>query len=192
MAAATVDLTLEQGATYRATIVWKTGTPATPVNITGFTARMMFKTSPVKEASQIIAITKATAGVVTTKGAHKLKTGQTVVLPGVGGMTGLTGRYTVTVLSTTTFSINLDTSALATYTSGGTVAFVSITSTAGDDGQLILGTTGGDVQIYVKDSITNQMSGGGAHDLEMIGPTPAFDVTRLIQGSFSTNPNVTT
>lgn len=192
MPAATVNLTIEQGATYRATIVWKTGTPAAAVDITGYTARAMFKASPVKEASRILSITQANPGVITTQAAHKLKDGQSVRLPGVGGMTELTARYTVTVIDSTSFSIGVDTTGYTTYTSGGYVAFVSITSTLGDDGQLILGTTGGDVQIYIKDAATDTMVGGGTYDLEMIGPTPTFDVTRLVQGSFSVTPGVTT
>lgn len=192
MAAGTLDLVIEQGATMRRTLTWKTGTPATAKNITSYTARMMLKTSPLKENSEIVAITKANPGVVTTKAAHKLKTGQSVRLPGVGGMTELTARYIVTVLTATTFSIGIDTTAYTTYTSGGTVAFVSITSTAGDDGQLILGGVAGTVEMYIKDAVTNVLSGGGVYDLELISPTPTFDVTRLVQGSFSADPNVTT
>lgn len=192
MAAGTLDLTLEQGATYRKVLTWKTGTPAVAKDITSYTARMMLKTSPIKDNSEIVAITKANPGVVTTKAAHKLATGQSVRLPGVGGMTELTARYTVTVLTSTTFSIGVNTTAYTTYTSGGTVAFVSLTSTLSDDGQLILGGAAGTVEMYIKDAVTNLLSGGGVYDLELISPTPTFDVTRLVQGSFSANPNVTT
>jgi len=187
----TTDYSIEQGATYRATIIWKTGTPAVPVNITGYSARMMLKTSPIREASKIIGITKANPGVVTTEGDHKLVIGQSVVLPGVGGMTELNSRYTVTVISPRTFSIGVDTTAFTTYTSGGTVAFASLTSTLGADGQLILGTTGGDIQIYILDSVTNLLSGGGSYDLEMIASGVTPDVTRLVQGVFAVSPNTT-
>lgn len=199
MPAATLDLVksgttnraLEQGATYRLTVTWKTGTPATAVDITGYTARMMMKATPDNDASEILSITAANPGVVTTKAPHKLKTGQTVVLPGVGGMSELTSRYTVTVVTPESFSIGVDTSAYTTYTSGGTVAFLSITSTSGTDGHLVLGTTGGDVQIYIKDTATEQMSGGGTYDLEMIASGAGADVTRLIQGSFAVTPSTT-
>ena len=40
MAAATVNLTVEQGATWSQALQWKTGTPATAVDLTGYTARM--------------------------------------------------------------------------------------------------------------------------------------------------------
>lgn len=191
MAAGTLNIVTEQGATYRKTLTWKTGTPAVAVNLTGYTARMMLKASPTKEASQIVAITKANPGVVTTKGPHGLKTDQSVVLPGVGGMTELTSRYTVTVLTSTTFSIGIDTTTYTTYTSGGSVAFVSLTSTLGSDGQLVLGGVAGTIEIFIKDSVTDVLSGGGSYDLELISPTPTFDVTRLVQGSFSAPPNVT-
>lgn len=185
------DYSIEQGATYRMTIIWKTGTPALPVDITGYTARMMMKASPVREASKIVGISKANPGVVTTDGEHRLVTGQSVVLPGVGGMTELTSRYTVTVLSPKTFSIGVDTTAYTTYTSGGAVAFVSLTSTLGLDGQLVLGTTGGDIRIYIMDSVTDRMSGGGSYDLELVAPGASPDVTRLIQGTFVVSPNTT-
>ena len=191
MAAGTLNIVTEQGATYRRTLTWKTGTPAVAVNLTGYTARMMLKATPTKEASQIIAISKANPGIVATKGAHLLTTGKSVVLPGVGGMTELTARYTVTVLTATTFSIGVDTTLYTTYTSGGSVAFVSLTSTLNNDGQLTLGGVAGTVEIYIKDSVTDVLSGGGSYDLELISPTPTFDVTRLVQGSFSAPPNVT-
>jgi hypothetical protein len=192
MAAGTLNLTIEQGATFRKTLTWKTGTPAAAKDITNYTARMMLKSTPVREASQILSITRANPGVVTTKAAHKLVTGQSVVLPGVGGMVELNTRYTIIVLSTTTFSIGVDTTAFTTYTSGGVVAFVSLTSTLGDDGQLVLGGAAGTIGIFIKDSVTNTLVGGGSYDLEMVSPTPTFDVTRLVQGTFAANPNVTT
>lgn len=40
MAAAKLKLLVEQGATFRKTLTWKTGTPAAPVDLTGCTARM--------------------------------------------------------------------------------------------------------------------------------------------------------
>ena len=191
MAAGILDLTIEQGSTLRKILTWKTGTPAVAKNITNYSARMMLKTPPVNDASTITAITKANPGVVTTKAAHKLVTGQSVVLPSVGGMTELTGRYTVTKLSETTFSIGINTTTYTTYTSGGTVAFVSLTNTLGTDGQLVLGGAAGTIEIYIKDSATNVLSGGGSYDLELISPAPTSDVTRLVQGSFSVNPNAT-
>ena len=192
MAAATLDLTIEQGATFRKVLTWKTGTPAVAKDLTGYTARMMLKSTPVNAASKILSISLANPGVVTTEGDHKLTTGQSVVLPGVAtSMTQATARYTVTKLTAKTFSIGVNTTAYTAYTSGGTVAFASLTETLGNDGQLALGGVAGTISLYIKDSVTNVLSGGGSYDLELISPTPVFDVTRLIQGSFSVNPNVT-
>lgn len=39
MAASKVKLAIEQGATFRKRFTWLTGTPAAPVDLTGFTAR---------------------------------------------------------------------------------------------------------------------------------------------------------
>lgn len=71
----------------------------------------------------ISGISKANPGVVTTATAHNLTTGVTVFLSGIGGMTQLNNRaFVVTVLTSTTFSLNGEnTSGYTTYTSGGTV-----------------------------------------------------------------------
>lgn len=188
----TGEYAIKQGATYRATIIWKTGTTvatALPVNLIGYHARCMFKATPVKKASLVQSITKANPGVVTTQEAHKLKTGQSVVLPNVGGMVELNGRYTITVLTPTTFSIGINTSTYTTYTSGGSVAFVSLTDVLSTEGQLVLGTTGGDTQIHIKDTVTDVMSGGGVYDIEMLASNG--DVVRTAEGTFETSLNVT-
>ena len=44
MPAGELDLYIEQGATYRKTLTWKTGSPATPVDLTGYTARLQVRT----------------------------------------------------------------------------------------------------------------------------------------------------
>lgn len=43
MAAGTLDINIEQGATLRLPLVWKTGAPAVPVDVTGYTARMQIR-----------------------------------------------------------------------------------------------------------------------------------------------------
>lgn len=192
MAADKVNLALEQGATFRGSRTWTTGTPAAPVNLTGFTARMMLKATANQDASQIIAITKANPCVVTTQGPHRLATGKSVVLSGVLGMTAINNvRAVVTQLSANTFSLAIDSTAFATYSGSGTVAFCSLTDVLSADGQIILGGALGTVQIYLKDSLTDVLSGGGAYDLELVSPTPTFDVTRLQEGSFAVDANVT-
>lgn len=67
-------------------------------------------------------VTKASPGVVTTHEAHELATGDTVTISNVGGMTELNGNtYTVTVTSSTTFSIGTNTSSYGTYLNLGQV-----------------------------------------------------------------------
>lgn len=192
MVAGVLDLAVEQGATFRKTLTWKTGTAPVAKDITGYTARMMLKASPINSASKILSISLANPGVVTTEGDHKLVTGQSVRLPGVAAsMTQATARYTVTKLTAKTFSIGVDMTSYTPYTSGGTVAFATITETLSTDGQLVLGGAAGTISIYITDAVTNVLSGGGSYDLELISPTPVFDVTRLVQGAFSTSPNTT-
>ena len=50
MAASKVNLSIQQGATFRKKITWKTGTPATLVDLTGYTARMQIREEVVAEA----------------------------------------------------------------------------------------------------------------------------------------------
>jgi hypothetical protein len=70
----------------------------------------------------ISAVSKASSGVVTTHEVHGLSTGDTVTISGVGGMTELNGNtYTVTVISTTTFSIGVNTTLYTSYVAQGEV-----------------------------------------------------------------------
>lgn len=120
MAAGTLNLALEQGATFRKTLTWKTGTPAAAVNLTGYTARMQLRSSP-----------------------------------------------------------------------GAATAAISLTDVANAQGQLVLGGAAGTIEIYIKDSATMALTAGGVYDLELVSPTPTFDVTRLVQGKYTLSLNVT-
>lgn len=76
------------------------------------------------EQRAITGITQANPGVVTTSTAHGLTTGDEVFIVDVGGMTEVSTHtsevaYTVTVLSSTTFSIGVNTTGYTAYTSGG-------------------------------------------------------------------------
>ena len=79
--------------------------------------------------------TQANPCVITTSAAHTYTTGDTVSFSGVGGMVNLnTGTYTITVLSSTTFSLNgTDSTAFPAYTTGGTVTRTN-TSSSGSGG----------------------------------------------------------
>lgn len=70
----------------------------------------------------VIGISQANPGVVTTSTDHYLTDGQTIVLEGVVGMTPVNGvALTVSVTSLTTFSIGVDTTGYPAYVSGGVV-----------------------------------------------------------------------
>lgn len=65
MQPATIDLTIYQGSTFSQAFQWKTGNPPTPVNLTGYTARMQIReklTSP----TPIITLTTENGGIVIT------------------------------------------------------------------------------------------------------------------------------
>lgn len=75
----------------------------------------------------INSITNANPGVLETVAVHGLTTGQQVRATGAGGMTEINGvDLNVTVLTTTTFEVGLNTTAFGTYTSGGNVKEVGI------------------------------------------------------------------
>lgn len=81
---------------------------------------------PVYPTVAITSVSQAAAAVVTTSAVHNLLTGDYVRFQNVTGMHQLdTLVFQVTVLSTTTFSITLDTSAFATAGSGGKILQLS-------------------------------------------------------------------
>ena len=70
----------------------------------------------------IIGITKASNGVITTGIDHLFTTGQVINITGIVGMTALNGiPITVTVLTETTFSIGINTSGYPSWISGGVI-----------------------------------------------------------------------
>ena len=82
-------------------------------------ATKLFRYWPSKAAS-ITGATKANPCVITATG-HGFRTGITITITGVGGMTQLNeNTYTVTVIDANSFSIGVDSTGYGTYTSGGT------------------------------------------------------------------------
>lgn len=80
-------------------------------------------TLPVDVTRTISGITQANPGVVTTSSAHGYSTGDRIRLSGIGGMTQLNGTvWTITTLSTTTFSIPQNTTGYGAYSGGGNAA----------------------------------------------------------------------
>jgi len=76
-------------------------------------------TEPVNSRT-VTGATNASPIVITTGGGHLLHTGQTVSISGVGGNTAANGEWVVTVLTSTTFSLNGSTGNGA-YGGGGTI-----------------------------------------------------------------------
>lgn len=69
MPAGTLNLTIEQGATFRKLLTWKTGTPPTPVDLTGYAARMQMRNSPTAPTAVVsITNTPNSQGVITLGG----------------------------------------------------------------------------------------------------------------------------
>lgn len=68
----------------------------------------------------VTAITQATPMVVTTSSAHGLTTGATVLISGAGGSTSANSSWTITVVSTTKFSLDDSVAPTKAYTGGAT------------------------------------------------------------------------
>lgn len=62
MAASKLKLAIEQGATFRRRLTWKTGTPALPVNLTGYTARMQIR-GELTDATVLLELTTENGGI---------------------------------------------------------------------------------------------------------------------------------
>jgi len=62
--AATVNLTIEQGATWSQTLVWKTGDPAVAVNLGGYTARLQLR--PVVTSRTVVLSLTSSSGIAIT------------------------------------------------------------------------------------------------------------------------------
>lgn len=76
--------------------------------------------------ANITAVTKNATATITTSANHNFSVGDKVYFTSVGGMTELSTNYgtptnsaTITSKTNTTFTINVDTTAYTTYTSGG-------------------------------------------------------------------------
>ena len=100
-------------------------------NLTGILTLTPDSSTSIASASSVVinAITQASNGVVTTAAVHNLTTGFQVNLAGIVGMTELNGlSATVTVLTTTTFELNIDTTTFTTYVSDGTIVHPGIST----------------------------------------------------------------
>ena len=67
MSAAQHDLVIEQGATWSQAVIWKTGSPATAVNLTGYTARMQLR-SNITSSTIALSLTTGNSRIALTAG----------------------------------------------------------------------------------------------------------------------------
>lgn len=65
MQPAVIDLTIYQGSTFSQKFQWKTGTPSTPVNLTGYSARMQIR-EKLSSPTPVITLTTENGGIVFT------------------------------------------------------------------------------------------------------------------------------
>ena len=65
MTPAEIDLTIYQGATFKKLFQWKTGDPPTPVNLTGYSARMQIR-EKIKSTSVISEFTTENGKIIFT------------------------------------------------------------------------------------------------------------------------------
>ena len=62
MAAFKLKLSIDQGATFTRQVTWKTGKPATPVDLTGCTARMQIREA-IESPEVLVSLTTANGGI---------------------------------------------------------------------------------------------------------------------------------
>jgi hypothetical protein len=103
----------------------------TGVSADGLTMFDTARIEPGPSGKTITAISKATAGVVTSN-AHGFVVGQYVFFYGIDGMTQLNGQYAlITARTTNTFTINVNTTNYGTFTSGSPATATASTVGAG-------------------------------------------------------------
>jgi len=99
MAAGVHNFTIEQGTSVNKKIIWKdNSTPAVPVDLTGYTARMMVR-STIVDPTALLTLTTENAGITvgTTNGTITLVMTATATAP----LTWVTGVYDLELVSTT-------------------------------------------------------------------------------------------
>ena len=101
--------------------------------------------------------TQASPIVITTTAAHMLTTGDEVQIIDTAGMVEINDRwYSVTVLTTTTFSIPIDGTSYTTWSSGGTVKSASYS--LNEDAEDMIRTNATKSKITVGDSASDNIS----------------------------------
>lgn len=183
----------KQGETFSKTLRWRRDGDL--VNLTGYTAAMQVRTSTssaaslslVSNSNSSVVISSATVSsnvaTVNTATAHGLVTGSVVL---VNNLTSGSGEVEYRVLSaptSTSFTI-------AYIASNGSLTLGS-SPTADEVQNIVLGGNAGTVVISLSDDITASLAAGTyIYDLELTSPTGS--VTRLLEGTFIVDAEVTT
>lgn len=137
-------------------------------------------------------VSKANPGVVTTAAAHGFVTGQAVTLRDILGMTEANlPDLQIIVLSTTTFSIGIDTTGFTTYVSGGTASVYAQLNDASVS-LAITGITGGVTRTVTTAGLHGLITGKSVLITGVVGLTginKTYIVTYVSPTSFSITDN---
>jgi hypothetical protein len=137
---------------------------------------------------RVSAATNATPIVITSDRAHNLTTGDTVIILGVLGNTAANGTWVVTVVSSTTFSLNTSVGN-GVYTSGGIVSALRDTGYSGNPLTFVPHQPAQSPEpwVYIADSLRLRKINSKGLDYQWgIAPFTTAPSTALVQASYKT------
>lgn len=183
-----------EGQTFSKTLRWRRDNAL--VNLTGFTAAMQAKVSSTSTsalitltseagATKVVSSATVASNIVTinTSAAHGFAIGDIVLLHNVIGATSDLTYRIKSVPSSTSFTV-------AHVASDGALT-LGTSPTVNIYASIVLGGSAGTVVISLSDEVTADLAPATyVYDLELTSSTG--DVTRLIQGAFIVDPEVTT
>ena len=95
MTAATVNLAIEQGATFVKSLLWQAGDPLAPLNLTGYTARMQIR--PSVGSYEVLLELTSSAGIALGGAAGTIVI--TITAAQTAAMTKLSGVYDLEMIN---------------------------------------------------------------------------------------------
>jgi hypothetical protein len=184
---------VKQGETFSKTLRWRRDGEL--VNLTNFTAAMQVRTSTTAAASLSLVSNSAAAvnissatvssnvATVNTAAAHGLVAGSVVLTNNLTSGAGQVEYRVISAPTSTSFTI-------AYVASNGSLT-LGASPTADEVHNIVLGGAAGTVVISLTDEITASLAAGTyIYDLELTSPTGS--VTRLLEGTFIVDAEVTT
>lgn len=143
----------------------------------------------------ITAVTRANPGAVTTFAAHGFSSGDLIYFYGIAGMTQLNGQLcTITSTGANTFTIGIDTSGYAAYSSAGTASPAAVPKFTTVSGNAAVTVALANHGLSVDSTINFPMSttvGGvtvsGTYNVVSVGSANAFTISTATQASSSTS-----